>query len=509
MLLCAAPAAAEMPLLFSHTGRLLDGDDRPVNGNIDLTIRFYARSVDPEGEPSSLVWENEYAAVPVVNGFYTLLVGDPAKGPALDPDDWDAAENRWMGIAINGGAELTPRLRVVSVPWALQAGNAAALEGKGADEFAAAAHTHAVADVTGFDDAARAAMGEKGVGNARHHDRYTNAEAVTAAEASGKFAAAAHPHLAADVTDFADAVAGTPPAAHLHDPDDVTGLADHTHEAADVTDFGPAAVGALAGASIAGGLNVAGNVGIGTTSPAAKLDVNGNIRAGDVFGLFTSGVNAQIRAGGSYSNLQLTDGGGNAFVHITASGGVGLGTTSPNAAAALDVSSTSRGFLPPRMTTAQRDAISSPPEGLIVYNATRKSLDVYNGAVWSSISVGCAANRYTFDGVCLAVTQDTTTPPSGCTVYQPGRNWGRTQWETICKALVPQTVGGCLTLDPDTDGGLCTNATWIAAWGSDNPPDLWLHDTTFDYNKVASGTQNCIADASWDGTPRYFLWACQ
>jgi hypothetical protein len=55
------------------------------------------------------------------------------------------------------------------------------------------------------------------------------------------------------------------------------------------------------------------------------------------------------------------------------------------------------------------------------------------------------------------------------------------------------------------------NASFIASWGSEpNPgPDLWLHDTTFDYNKVTSGSQNCTSDASWDPTPRYFLWACQ
>lgn len=47
---------------------------------------------------------------------------------------------------------------------------------------------------------------------------------------------------------------------------------------------------------------------------------------------------------------------------------VGIGTTTPNASAVLDASSTSKGFLPPRMTTVQRDAIASPAAGLVIFN---------------------------------------------------------------------------------------------------------------------------------------------
>ena len=46
---------------------------------------------------------------------------------------------------------------------------------------------------------------------------------------------------------------------------------------------------------------------------------------------------------------------------------VGIGTTTPNASAALDITSTSKGLLLPRMTAAQRDAITSPDQGLIIF----------------------------------------------------------------------------------------------------------------------------------------------
>ncbi|MEX2349315.1 MAG: hypothetical protein WD554_00395 [Flavobacteriaceae bacterium] len=45
----------------------------------------------------------------------------------------------------------------------------------------------------------------------------------------------------------------------------------------------------------------------------------------------------------------------------------------------MDISSDSRGMLIPRMTTAQRDAIATPPEGLNLYNLTTKTTDIFWG----------------------------------------------------------------------------------------------------------------------------------
>jgi uncharacterized protein (TIGR02145 family) len=58
---------------------------------------------------------------------------------------------------------------------------------------------------------------------------------------------------------------------------------------------------------------------------------------------------------------------------------VGIGTTSPNANAALEVASTSQGMLFPRMTSAQRDAIGNPAKGLTIYNTTLNSLQTNTG----------------------------------------------------------------------------------------------------------------------------------
>ena len=63
---------------------------------------------------------------------------------------------------------------------------------------------------------------------------------------------------------------------------------------------------------------------------------------------------------------------------------VGIGTPTPAASAQLDVSSTTKGFLPPRMDSTQRNAIASPAAGLTIYNTTLKSVQVYNGTAWFS-----------------------------------------------------------------------------------------------------------------------------
>lgn len=72
---------------------------------------------------------------------------------------------------------------------------------------------------------------------------------------------------------------------------------------------------------------------------------------------------------------------------VYTAGSVGIGASPPATAAALDVSSTTKGFLPPRMTTSQRDAISSPPAGLTVYNTTTNRLNFYNGSGWNAVAL--------------------------------------------------------------------------------------------------------------------------
>jgi hypothetical protein len=71
----------------------------------------------------------------------------------------------------------------------------------------------------------------------------------------------------------------------------------------------------------------------------------------------------------------------------TVNGKVIVGASSAaSASAVLEASSTTQGFLPPRMTKAQRDAIISPAAGLTIWNTTYVQLEVYNGSLWVNMN---------------------------------------------------------------------------------------------------------------------------
>ncbi len=73
---------------------------------------------------------------------------------------------------------------------------------------------------------------------------------------------------------------------------------------------------------------------------------------------------------------------------LTSNAQVGIGTTNPDASSMLDISSTNKGFLTPRMTTSERNAIATPADGLIVYDTSLKSFYHYNAntALWVRLS---------------------------------------------------------------------------------------------------------------------------
>ena len=142
-----------------------------------------------------------------------------------------------------------------------------------------------------------------------------------------------------------------------------------------------------------------GNVGIGTETPDGLLEL--------------------YKASGSdgYNHLRLITGGGgglsigalsddanptwaintnsdeplvfssatNEYMRID-SGNVGIGTASPSAP--LEVSSTTGGVVFPRLTTTQRNAITSPTDGETIFNTTTNQVESYNGSSWGAMGSG-------------------------------------------------------------------------------------------------------------------------
>ncbi len=79
------------------------------------------------------------------------------------------------------------------------------------------------------------------------------------------------------------------------------------------------------------------------------------------------------------------------MMRITSAGNVGIGTAAPAATAAVEIASTTQGFLPPRMTAAQRQAIAAPATGLVVYDTTVRGLMFYDGTQWQAVGGGGGA----------------------------------------------------------------------------------------------------------------------
>lgn len=130
------------------------------------------------------------------------------------------------------------------------------------------------------------------------------------------------------------------------------------------------------GSKTAGGLAVlnGGSITLTTGNPGAgTTDSGGSI----------SLTSFNVANGG---NLSLTGSG-------TGHGQITVGGNTPNVSASVDIQSTTRGFLPPRMSTTQKNAIATPATGLVVYDSTLNLLQLYNGTSWTS--VGAVVNFVT------------------------------------------------------------------------------------------------------------------
>ena len=119
VLLTAIPLHADVPRHISYQGRLTGGGDDMV----DLTIRFWNDAVTVE--PGDLLFEETHVAVPRSNGLFTMQIGAQTAGGV--PDSALAAPEVWLGVSVNGEVELTPRTRIVMVPFAAKSKVAEAL----------------------------------------------------------------------------------------------------------------------------------------------------------------------------------------------------------------------------------------------------------------------------------------------------------------------------------------------------------------------------------------------
>lgn len=162
------------------------------------------------------------------------------------------------------------------------------------------------------------------------------------------------------------------------------------------------------------------NVGIGTTTPSRKLHVldlgvptgitpnsnsvivaekkNGGVyistitdtnhTSGILFGNQFHNADGGIHynTSGNTFDLRFRTNGNNTRMTIDSIGRTGIGTAAPNSSAILDISSTNKGLLIPRMTSTQRKAIPNPAPGLMVYDMEKQLLFMFDGHQWNKLA---------------------------------------------------------------------------------------------------------------------------
>ena len=168
------------------------------------------------------------------------------------------------------------------------------------------------------------------------------------------------------------------------------------------------------------------------------------------------------------------------FTTFTASAqnNVGIGTASPDASAALEIESTTQGFLPPRLSSTQRDAIAAPVAvGLIVWCTncgTNGEVQVYNGSAWTNM-VGSAAAA----ALSLQARLDLGETPKQ--IFDSGMPLDSLYGKTYQGGLIAY-------LDTNTGTGLIARPTdFNASWGCSASPI-----TGADGIAIGTGAQNTI-----------------
>ena len=197
---------------------------------------------------------------------------------------------------------------------------------------------------------------------------------------------------------------------------------------------------ATAAGSVTNGVYTVGDqtiAGTKTFSSGIAGNLTGNV-TGDVTGAVTGNVTGNLTGnvtGAAGLTLAAAAGDNSITLSPTGTGGVGIGAA-PEASALLALSSSTKGFLPPRLTTTERTAmgtgsIAAPATGLVVYDTTVKDLFTYDGSAWVRPGSTGAVASVAVGGAPLSVS-GTTTPTisiaaagSGQAGYLTAADWNR------------------------------------------------------------------------------------
>ena len=173
-------AGAEVPNLINYQGILTDSGGLPVEGPHDLTFTVYDDST-----AGAALWIEAHADVDVDEGLFNVILGSVTTIPDTLFDD----AGRWIGITVDSDPEMTPRMRITSVPWAMRAGVAEySLSGGTGDSHSLDADDGTPADVVYVDSEGRVSIsGGVAVGSGYASEPSVVLEPVAKPRKAGKF----------------------------------------------------------------------------------------------------------------------------------------------------------------------------------------------------------------------------------------------------------------------------------------------------------------------------------
>ncbi len=138
--------------------------------------------------------------------------------------------------------------------------------------------------------------------------------------------------------------------------------------------------------------------------------------------------------------------------------------TAPDAKAIADFVSTSKVLLPPRMTTAQRDAIVSPPPGGVIHNTDTGKLNSYSGvtSTWGEVGSGAGSGGINY----LSANPDAEINTAGWSAYKSDAYAILTQGDLTFTAKTAGTGGNSIRVRILTCGGTCADGA-VSVSGND------------------------------------------
>jgi len=223
------------------------------------------------------------------------------------------------------------------------------------------------------------------------------------------------------------------------------------------------------------------------TSTTGNLTINNSYPGASSASNGISMASNNIKLGGTLSeNTTIVTAGNN--LNVTGAGAVGIGTSSPNASAALDISSSNKGVLLPRMTSSEMNAIASPATGLLLFcsDCAPVGFRFYNGTAWSEM---------------MPVKQVALYNSSVYINANSNIVWGDTRYNAVSSSNMVWSTGNTV----------CTlsNGKYLVEWGTSRVQndytgiDLYLNSTIYRGSAAYSRAENG-GGTNWGGNSRRY-----